>query len=229
MTDFIKPPTMILTLQALQYQGRCQLSVGLIACFRLTAPHLDALLTETAAHQAWSRLAGPFTPIDSGIPTKEARLIVHDGYTASPASPSPSREAQPPLLLGTESFRLESRLSGRPRVYVRLPGIRAQCFVEWRGTRGEVVRKLDARIESLRFSPRMDCAWILHRAVTPLGRARIGDIVRVSADWGAIDQPTARPGHRLPEGADRCTVGRHRHATEREMWRHGLAGSTCEN
>ncbi|MCY0387687.1 hypothetical protein OVY01_10665 [Robbsia sp. Bb-Pol-6] len=225
MTDFIKPQTMILTLQALQHMGRCQLSVGLIACFRFGAAHLDSLLSETASHALWSRLVGPLIPIDSGIPAKTQRIIVHDGYTL--VSAPRTEDADPPCLFGSETITLESKLRGRPAVSIRLPGIRAQGFVEWNTPSGKQVRKLDARIEGLRVSPRLGCAWLLYRAMTPLAGACVDDIVGMTADWGAIDRPTARPGHCLPAGPDRCAVTRHRHAAEREAQRQGLAGATC--
>lgn len=221
MTDFIKPITMILTLQALHHMGRRQLSVGLIACFRLGAAHCDSLLTETASHAAWARLAGPLTPIDSGIPAQAQHIVVHDGYTV--VSAAQLHEAPAPCLLGTETIRLESRFRGQPALSVQLPRIRAQCFVEWAGTRHERVRKLDPQIESLRLTPWQDCAWLIYRAVTPLAGANIGDIAGVSADWIAIDQPTARPGHCLPAGTGQRTLERSRHAAGREASRQELA------
>lgn len=231
MTDFIKPITMILTLQALQHMGRHQLSIGLIACFRLGAAHCGSLLTETASHAAWSRLAGPLTPIDSGIPANAQRIVVHDSYTVMSTAQSHgahgAHDAHAPCLFGMETITLESKLRGRPVLSMQLPGIRAQCFVEWAGTRDERVRKLDPQIESLRLSPRLDCAWLMYRAVTPLADARIDDIVGVSADWIAIDQPTVRPGHCLPAGTDRCTRERSRHAAERETSRQVPARSIC--
>ncbi|MGI4857733.1 MAG: hypothetical protein ACRYHA_12635 [Janthinobacterium lividum] len=226
MKDIIKPVSMILTLQALHHMGRRQLSVGIIACFRFGAARIDSLLTETASHVAWSRLTGPLAPIDNGIPTRAQSVIVHDGYW-HPLTAQPDN-AQRPYLLGTETLILNSKLRGQPSLSATLPGLRAQCFIEWAGGRGEQVRKLDPQIESLRLSPRLGCGWLLYRAVTPIASACLDDIVSVNAGWNAIDQPTVRPDRSATEWC-RSATERYRSAAEREVsaWRHGLAGSTC--